>query len=101
MAGFEWEGWAMSDVKIECPLCHKSFKLNETLAAPLVEETRRKFQEEFEEKEGALDERRKAFAEEQKAAEKARKEVEKERAALAKQKEEIDEQVAEQIRQQR
>ena len=91
----------MTDVKIECPHCHKSFKLNETLAAPLVEETRRKFQREFEEKGEALEERRKAFAEEQKAAEKTRKELEKERAALAKQREQIDEQVAEQVEKQR
>jgi hypothetical protein len=91
----------MSDVKIECPHCHKSFKLNETLAAPLVEETRRKFQQEFEEKEETLEERRQAFAEEQKAAEKARKDVEKERASLAKQKEQLDEQVAEQVEEQR
>ncbi len=91
----------MSDVKIECPHCHKSFKLNETLAAPLVEETRRKFQQEFEEKEETLEQRRQAFAEEQKAAEKTRKEVEKERASLAKQKEQFDEQIAEQVEEQR
>lgn len=91
----------MSDVKIECPHCHKSFKLNETLAAPLVEETRRKFQREFEEKEATLEERRQAFVEEQKAAEKARKEVEKERVSLTKQKEQLDEQVEEQVEEQR
>lgn len=91
----------MSDVKIECPHCHKSFKLNETLAAPLVEETRRKFQQEFEEKEEELEERREAFTEDQKVAAKARKEVEKERAALAEQKEQLDEQVAEQVQEQR
>ncbi len=91
----------MSDVKIECPNCHKSFKLNETLAAPLVEETRRKFQAEFEEKEEALEERRKAFADEQKTVEKSRKELEKERAALLKQKEQISEQVAELVEQQK
>jgi hypothetical protein len=91
----------MSDVKIECPHCRKSFKLNETLAAPLVAETRRKLEEEFGEKEEALEEHRKAFADELKAADKARKELERDRAALAKQKEAIDEEVAEQIKQQR
>lgn len=91
----------MSDVKIECPHCHKSFKLNETLAAPLVEETRRKFQQEFEEKEEELEERREAFTEDQKVATKARKDVERERAALAEQKEQLDEQVAEQVQEQR
>lgn len=91
----------MTDLKLECPHCHRSFKLNETLAAPLVEETRRKFQREFEEKEEALDERRKAFADEQKAADKARREIEKERAALAKQAEKIEEAIAEQVAEQR
>lgn len=91
----------MSDVKIECPHCHKSFKLNETLAAPLVEQTRRKFEEEYAEKEEDLAAKRKAFADEQKAADKARKEIERERASLAKEREKIEEQVAEQVAEQR
>jgi hypothetical protein len=91
----------MSDVKIECPHCHKFFKLNETLAAPLVEETRRKFQREFEEKEEEFEERRIAFDVEQKATEKSRKAIEREREALAKQQEHMDEQVAERVEEQR
>jgi len=91
----------MTDVKIECPHCHKSFKLNETLAAPLVEETRRKLEREFEEKEETLESKRKAFADEQKAAEKSRKEIERDKAALAKEREKLDEQVAEQVAEQR
>lgn len=91
----------MTDVKIECPHCHKSFKLNETLAAPLVEETRRKLEKEFKEKEGAFETKRKAFAEEKEAAEKSRKEIEREGAALAKEREKLDEQVAEQVAEQR
>jgi len=91
----------MTDVKIECPHCHKSFKLNETLAAPLVEETRRKLESEFEEKEEAFDSKRKAFADEQKAAEKLRKEIERDKASLAKEREKLDEQVAEQVAEQR
>lgn len=90
----------MSDVKIECPHCHRSFKLNETLAAPLVEETRRKLEREFERKEEDLDAKRKAFADEQKTAERARRDIEKERAALAKEREMIEEQVAEQVAEQ-
>ncbi|HZL36819.1 MAG TPA: DUF2130 domain-containing protein [Tepidisphaeraceae bacterium] len=90
----------MSDATIECPQCHKSFKLNETLAAPIIEQTRRTFEHEYEEKEAALEERRKAFGEQQRAAEKARKEVEKERAALAKRQEQIDQQIAEQVEEQ-
>lgn len=91
----------MTDVRIECPHCHKSFKLTETLAAPLVEETRRKLQREFEEKEEDFETRRNAFNDELKAADKARKELEKERAALAKQKEQVREHVTEQVEEQK
>jgi len=91
----------MPDVSIECPHCHKTFKLNETLAAPLVEETRRKFQKEFAEKEATLEERREAFAEEQEAAEASRKAVAREREALARQKEQMEEAVAERVAEQR
>lgn len=91
----------MTDVKIECPHCHKAFKLTETLAAPLVEETRRKLEREFDEKEEALLERRKAFEDDIKAAEKARKEVEKEKTALAKARQQLEDQVAEQVEEQR
>lgn len=91
----------MTDVKIECPHCHKSFKLNETLAAPLVEETRRKIAEEYHEKEDALEQRKRAFAQEQKEAEKARRAMDKEREAIASQKEQLEEIVAEQVAEQR
>jgi hypothetical protein len=91
----------MTDVKIECPHCHKSFKLNETLAAPVVEETRRKMADEYREKEEALEDKKAAFAQEQREADKARKEVERERSALAKEREKIEEQVAEQVAEQR
>lgn len=91
----------MADVKIECPHCHQSFKLNETLAAPLIEQTRQKFAREFEEKEEELQTRRKTFADEQKAADRARKILQQERESLAKEKEQIDEQVAEKVKEQR
>lgn len=91
----------MSDLEIKCPHCSKPFKLNETLAAPLIEETRRKCEAEFQEKEDELEGRRKEFAQEQKAADKARKAFEKERAALARQQEQLEEQVAEKVEQQR
>jgi hypothetical protein len=84
----------MSDAKIECPHCHKSFKLNETLAAPLIRETRLKYQREFEEKEEELEDRRKAFLEEQKASEKIRKDLEKQR-------ERIEETIAEKLEEER
>lgn len=50
----------IGDAKIECPHCRGSFRLNETLAGPLVEETRRKYQHEFEEKEAELEARLKS-----------------------------------------
>jgi len=91
----------MSDLTIQCPHCQKPFKLNETLAAPIIEQTRKKFEREFEEKEEALEERLKTFTEEQEAAKKARKDLEKERALLAKKQEEIEERIAEQVKEQR
>jgi hypothetical protein len=91
----------MADLKIECPHCHKSFELNKTLAGPFIEETRKRLEREYEEKEETLDDRRKAMAEEQKAADKARKELEKERTALDKLKEQVADQVAEQVAEQK
>ncbi len=44
----------IGDAKIECPHCKSSFRLNETLTAPLVEETRRRYELELEEKEAEL-----------------------------------------------
>ena len=52
----------IGDAKIECPHCHSSFRLNETLTAPLVEETRRRYERELEEKEQELHERLEAQA---------------------------------------
>lgn len=91
----------MPDLEIKCPHCSKAFKLNETLAAPFIEETRKRCEKEFEKKEEELEERRRAFDEQQKAAEKARKSLEKDRAALNRQKEQLEEQVAERVEQQR
>jgi len=91
----------MSDLTLECPHCRKSFKLNESLAAPLVEETRRKFQQEFAAKDEELEERRKVFADEQRIAEKIRKDIESDRAALAKQKEQLERSIADQVAAQR
>lgn len=91
----------MSDVKIECPHCHKSFKLNETLAAPLIEETRRKLEREFEEKEEELHTKQKVFAAEQKSADKVRKEIAREKAAITKERDQLDELVAEKVTEQR
>lgn len=56
----------MSDLKIECPHCGKPFKLNETLAAPLIDETRRKFEREFRQKEESIEERTRSLSEEKK-----------------------------------
>jgi hypothetical protein len=85
----------MTDPKIECPHCHKSIRLTETLAAPFIEEMRSKLEKDWETKEEDLAERRKALSDQEKAAARSLKEVEKDRAALAKQKEQIDDTVAE------
>lgn len=42
------DGKPMTDVTIECPHCHKPFKLNETLAAPMVEQMRSTLAKEYE-----------------------------------------------------
>ncbi|MCC6322491.1 MAG: DUF2130 domain-containing protein [Phycisphaerales bacterium] len=91
----------MSDFRIKCPHCNRSFELTETLAAPIVEETRRKLEKQIAEKEVALDERQQAIAEEQKATEKAKREVEKERVAIARQREQMDDKVTELVEEQR
>lgn len=85
----------MSDLKIECPHCGKPFKLNETLAAPLIDETRRKFEREFRQKEESIEERTRSLSEEKKELEKARKETEKQREAVARQREKIEEEIDE------
>lgn len=91
----------MTDVAIECPHCRRSFKLNETLAAPLVEETRRRFEREFAEKEDALAASRTQLAEAQSAADTLRKSNERERNELEAQREKLAEQIAEQVAAQR
>jgi hypothetical protein len=89
----------MSDLEIMCPHCNKAFKLNETLAAPFVEATRKKCEEELIEKETDLEVRRKEFEKEKKAADKTRKEIEKERETLERKREEMEEQIAEIVEQ--
>lgn len=94
-------GPRMTDVNIKCPHCHMSFRLNETLAAPLIKETRQKLEREFWEKNEALELERKVFADVQKTTEKSRKEIEREKEALAKEREGIAEEIAEQLTEQR
>ncbi len=77
----------MADLEIECPHCHHSFKLNETLAAPLVADTRRTLEKEFESKNADANAK-------QTAADKALKEVAAAKAAIAKQQEDFDSKVA-------
>ena len=70
----------MSETLITCPNCKTEFPLTESLAAPLVESTRRQYEEKLAQKES---------------------EVSKREAALAKERETLDEKVAAQLKTER
>ncbi len=70
----------MTEPIIRCPNCHTDIKLTESLAAPLIETTRRQFQHQLAQKDADIAKREAAILEQQ--------------SALAKAKESIDEQVA-------
>ncbi len=77
----------MIDPTITCPQCKSEIKLTESLAAPLVESTRQKYQQQIADKEAEVAKREAAIREQQ--------------AAIARAKESIDEQVAEKLKTQR
>ncbi|MSQ97394.1 MAG: DUF2130 domain-containing protein [Gemmataceae bacterium] len=77
----------MIDPTIICPSCKTEIKLTESLAAPLLEPTRLKYEQQIAEKEGAVAKREATIKAEQ--------------AALAKARETVDEQVAEKLKSQR
>lgn len=79
--------FSMSEPSITCPFCRQDFKLNETLAAPLVEGVRREY------------ENRLASKETEMAARQADLRAKEE--ALAKAKEDIEGQVADKMRRER
>ena len=78
---------SMSEPTITCPYCKRDFKLNETLAAPLVDGVRRDYESRLASKDAEVAAREEALqAKEQ---------------ALGKAKEEIDTQVADKLRRER
>ena len=72
---------------ITCPKCKAEIKLTESLAAPLIESTRREYEQRLSKKDVDIAGRETALREKEEA--------------LAKTKESIDEQVAEKVRQER
>lgn len=73
----------MTEPTITCPKCKEEIKLTESLAAPLIESTRREFEERLAKKDVEISKRASALDERE--------------AALSKAKETIDEQVAEKL----
>ena len=78
---------SMSEPTITCPKCKEEIKLTESLAAPLIESTRREFQERLAKKDVDIAKRESALHEREEA--------------LSKAKETIDDQVAEKLRNER
>jgi hypothetical protein len=54
----------MTETLITCPNCKTAFPLTESLAAPLVESTRREYEERLEQKESDMTKREVALAKE-------------------------------------
>lgn len=77
----------MTDPTITCPKCHADIKLTESLAAPLLESTRQRYEQRIAEKDAEVVKRETAIREQQHALMKAR--------------ESLEEQVAEKVQQQR
>lgn len=72
---------------ITCPNCRTEIKLTESLAAPLIESTRREYEQRIAQKDGDIAKREQAIKERE--------------AALAREKEAVDQQVAEKVKQER
>lgn len=77
----------MTEPTIQCPNCKAEIKLTESLAAPLIESTRRQYEQRIAEKDADVSKREKAVKEQQ--------------AALAKAQESVDEQVAAKLKTER
>lgn len=77
----------MTEPTIVCPSCKTEIKLTESLAAPLIESTRRQYEQQIAKKDADIAKREYAIKEQQ--------------AALAKAKEEIDDQVAAKLKAER
>lgn len=72
---------------ITCPKCQNEIKLTESLAAPLIESTKRAYEQQMAEKDAEVSKKEKALREKE--------------AAIAKEREAIDEQVADKVREER
>jgi len=77
----------MNEPTITCPTCKAEIKLNESLAAPLIEATRRQYEKALTDKEAGFEKRESELREQQ--------------AELARQKKSIDEQVVERLKPER
>jgi len=76
----------MSEPTITCPNCKTEIKLNESLAAPLIESTRKQFEKQMAQKDADIEKREKAAREKEKQLEDAKKLM--------------DEQIADQVQEQ-
>jgi hypothetical protein len=61
---------------LHCPNCNHEIKLTESLAAPLLEETRQRFQEQLASKDAEVARKTEALRKEQEAVAKAREQIE-------------------------
>src|SRR5690606_2596253 len=77
----------MTEPTIVCPSCKAEIKLTESLAAPLIESTRKQYEQQIARKDADIAKREAAVKEQQ--------------AALAKAKEDIDDQVAAKLKAER
>src|SRR5687767_12208809 len=77
----------MSDPTITCPNCRSEIRLTESLAAPLLESTRRRYEQQIAQKEAEVSKREVAIREQH--------------VAVTKAKEAIEEQVAERVKSER
>jgi hypothetical protein len=66
----------MSDPQIVCPNCSHEIKLTESLAAPLLEETRQRFNEQLAAKDAEVTRKTEALRKEQDAVAQAREQIE-------------------------
>lgn len=78
----------MAEPTIICPNCKTEIKLNESLAAPLIEATRKKFEEQLAQKDSDVAEKEKLIREKEKAVSEAQKKLD----------ERVADQVAEQLK---
>jgi len=69
-------GNAGHEPTLNCPSCNHEIKLTESLAAPLIEETRRRFQEQLAGKDAEVARKTEALRQEREQLEKSREQIE-------------------------